>query len=297
MQRRKIVISCLSLLLTALALSSVSTPKAHAAVSSTVTLSGLGVYGFTDPLTLATVDGIGSGSTLTVTANLLAPASPSMQHNVTVGFKGDWMSSYQNASNAGPGSTLALTASQQASVTVSVTMPSTGGLTTYTWTVIICDGPSNAKTASCTTTTSGALYHPLAVYTGDQLSAAQASVTAASAIANVNGAITLVTGSFVHTPPPGATAAAGLIAQASTEMTLGSQSWKNGDYGGAKTHYQNALNDANAAAGSLTGQGGGVDEASLVNLVLGGTGIALIGVGALLAGLGVFFHYIRKPKP
>jgi hypothetical protein len=70
----------------------------------------------------------------------------------------------------------------------------------------------------------------------------------------------------------------------------------NGDYAGAKTHYQNALNDANAAAGSLTNQGGGVDNATLINLLLGGIGIALIGIGALLAGLGGFFYLRRKPK-
>jgi hypothetical protein len=77
---------------------------------------------------------------------------------------------------------------------------------------------------------------------------------------------------------------------------MGAQSWQNGDYAGAKTHYQNAVNNANAAAASLTNQGGGVDNATLLNLVLGGTGIALIGVGALFAGIGGFFYLRRKPK-
>jgi hypothetical protein len=294
MQRRKIVVSCLSLILVTLALSSISTPMAHAAVSSTVSLSGLGVNGFTDPLTGNMVDGIAASSTLTVTVAVLAPSSPTEQHNVTVGFKGDWMNSYQNATNANQGS-LTLTASQQATITIPVTMPSTGGLTAYSWTVIVCDGPVNSKTSPCSFTSSSSPYHSLAVYTSDQLSGAQAQVQANSAISNVNTELTLLTGAL-HTPPPGATAAAGQIAQANTEMSLGSQSWKNGDYSGAKTHYQNALNDANAAANSLTGQGGGVDEANLVNLILGGTGILLVGVGAILAGLGVFVRYMRKPK-
>jgi hypothetical protein len=295
MQRRKIVVSCLSLIFAALALSSISIPKAHAAVSSTVSLSGLGVNGFMDPLTGNTVDGIAAGSTLTVTVAVLAPSSPSEQHNVTVGFKGDWMNSYQNATNANSGNTLALTASQQASVTVSITMPSTGGLTAYSWTVIVCDGPANSKTSACSTTTSStSYYHSLAVYTSDQLSAAEASVQANNAIINVNSELAVITSSAAHNP--GVTAAAGQIAQANTETSLGKESWQNGDYSGAKTHYQNALNDANAAANSLTGQGGGTDEANLVNLVLGGTGIMLVGVGALLAGLGVFFRYMRKPK-
>jgi hypothetical protein len=295
MQRRKIVVSCLSLILATLAISSISTPKAHAAVSSTVSLSGLGVNGFTDPLTGNTVDGIAASSTLTVTVAVLAPSSPSEQHNVTVGFKGDWMNSYQNATNANQGS-LALTASQQATETIPVTMPSTGGLTAYSWTVIVCDGPVNSKTSPCSfTSSSSSPYHSLAAYTSDQLSAAQASVQAASTISNVNSELALITSSTLQ-KPAGTTAAAGQIAQANTELSLGKQSWLNGDYSGAKTHYQNALNDANAAAGSLTGQGGGVDEANLVNLVLGGTGIMLVGVGALLAGLGVFFRYMRKPK-
>ena len=299
-------------MLAALAISAISVPKAQAfASSTTVSLSGLGVSAFADPQTGNTVDGISSGSTLTVNVAILASSVvPSYQRNITVGFEGDWMSTYQNATNASPGSTLPLSNSQQASVTISVTMPSNGGLTAHSWSVAVWDGPSNSavsgscpfggngeRTPACNLFSyAGAGYHQLAIYTGDQLSAAQASVQAASTISSVSSAIALVTGSLVHTPPPGATAAAGQIAQANTEMSQGSQSWRNGDYGGAKNHYQNALNDANAAAGSLTGQGGGVDEANLVNLVLGGTGIALIGVGALLAGIGAFMHFRRKPK-
>jgi hypothetical protein len=296
MHRRKIVVACLSLILATLALSSVTTPKANAAVSSTVSLSGLGVSGFMDPFTSNVVDGISAGSTLTVTVAVLAPSSPSIQHNVTVGFKGDWMNSYQNASSANSGATLALTASQQATITISVTTPSTGGLTAYNWNVIVCDGPSNSKTDLCSSFTSSSTpYHPLAVYTSDQLSAAQASVQANSALGTLPSQSALLASGFARNP--GASTAAGQIAQANTEISLGSQSWKNGDYSGAKTHYQNALNDANAAEASLANQGGGTDTANLLNLILGGTGIMLIGVGALLAGLGAFVHYIRKPKP
>ena len=312
--QRKISIVCMSLMLAALAVSMVSIPKAHAFASSiNVSLSGLGVSGFTDPTTSATVDGIGAGSTLTVTVAIVANTfTPAYQRNITVGFKGDWMNQYQNASNASSSTTLALSSNQQGTATVSVTMPSTGGLTDHTWNVAVWDGAANSlngaacsignnpngPTAACDLIPySDAGYSQLAIYTSDQLSGAQANVQAASAISSVGSAITLVTGSLVHTPPPGATAAAGQLAQANTEMSLGSQSWRNGDYSGAKNHYQNALNDANAAANSLTSQGGGTDEANLVNLILGGTGIALIGVGALLAGLGAFVHYIRKPKP
>jgi hypothetical protein len=112
-------------------------------------------------------------------------------------------------------------------------------------------------------------------------------------IVSVNTAISNLR---LHTSTPGVTAASGQLAQAQTELALGSQSWSNGDYSGAKNHYQNALNSANAAAGSLTNQGGGVDNATLVNLILGSTGIALIGIGALFAGLGAFSYWRRKPK-
>jgi hypothetical protein len=305
MNRRKTLVSCLPLVIGILVLSAMTLPRANAFYSSppTVSLSGLGVSGFPDPTTGNTVDGIGAGSTLTVTVAIVAD-SAAYQRNITVGFEGDWMSHYQNASNASPSSTLPLTSNQQGTVTISISTPSTGGLTDHTWNVAIWDGAENSpSSAGCVPSNnpngagcdlisySSARYEPLAIYTSDQLSAAQISLQASSSIADVNTQL----GALVGTPP-GATAAAGQLAQANAEMSLGGQSWKNGDYSGAKTHYQNALNDANAAANSLTGQGGGVDEANLVNLVLGGTGIMLVGVGALLAGLGVFIRYMRKPK-
>jgi hypothetical protein len=311
MNRRKTLIAFLPLVLGALALSAISVPRAHSFTSSiTVSLGGLGVTGFTDPTTRAPVDGIGAGSTLTVTVAIVANSyTPAYQRNITVGFEGDWMSQYQNASNASPSSTLALSSAAQGTTTISVTMPSNGGLTDHTWNVAVWDGKANSlngatcsrgnnpdgPSAACDLISySDALYNQLAIYTGDQLSGAQAASQAANTIGNLPTTTTLLTGSYSHNP--GATAAAGQISQANTELALGSQSWRNGDYSGAKTHYQNALNDANAAANSLTGQGGGTDEANLVNLVLGGTGIMLVGVGALLAGLGVFFRYVRKPK-
>jgi len=79
-------------------------------------------------------------------------------------------------------------------------------------------------------------------------------------------------------------------------ISLGDQSWSNGDYGGAKSHYQNSLNDANAASSALTSGGGGSDTASITNQILNGVGIALFGVGSLMAGIAGFFYLRRKPK-
>jgi uncharacterized membrane protein len=269
----------------------------------------LSVSGFADPLTGTTVSGIANGAILTVNVYMVA-SNVVYQRNVTVGFKGDWMNTYQNATNTSP-KTLPLTAGQAATVTISVTMPTSGGITPHTWSVAVWNGVADSLNAagcapgnffiektppSCGTISNGnAGYSPLAIYTSDQLSAAQANTQEELAIANVNAAIGLITGGFVKTSPPGATAAAGQVAQASTEDLLGDQAWTNGDYSGAKNHYQNALNGANAAAASLAGQGG-ADNASLVNLILGGTGVALIGIGALFAGLGAFFYLRKKPK-
>ena len=307
MQSKKILIASLSVLLV-LALPAVSIPRAHAFTSTqSVTLNGLSVSGFTDPLTGTTVTGIATGAVLTVNVYLVA-SSVVYQRNVTVGYKGDWMNTYQNATTASSSSTLSLTAGQTATVTLSITMPTTGGITPHVWSVAIWDGASNSlnaascpngnleKSASCNLISNGSAgYSPLAVYTGDQLSAAQANVQAEAGITNVNAAIAIVTGGLLKSAPPGSTAAAGQIAQANSEDALGDQSWTNGDYAGAKNHYQNALNDANAAGASLAGQGGS-DNANLVNLLLGGVGVALIGIGGLFAGLGAFFYLRKKPK-
>ncbi len=322
MQRRKIIVACLSVLLVGLALPSI--PRAHAFLAfppTGVTFTGLGVSGFTDPVSGTTVDGIAAGSTLTVNVYLVASSGSALtqyQRNVTVGYKGDWMSAYQNATNANPTSTLSMTSGQVATVTISVVTPTTGGVAPHSWSVAVWDGASNSLNAATCLSQFDRGFNPdkqgsplavppacdlipttgfnsLAIYTSDQLSAAQANVAANNVIGNVQTQVTALSGGFLHNAPPGVTAAAGQLAQAQTELALGGQSWHNGDYSGAKSHYQNALNDANAAAASLTGQGG-ADSASLVNLLLGGTGLALIGIGALFAGLGAFFFLRRKPK-
>jgi hypothetical protein len=311
MQNKKILIACLSVLLV-LALPIASTPRAHAFTTTTpaVTVSGLSVSGFTDPLTGTTVSGIATGGTLTVSVYMVA-SNVVYQRNVTVGFKGDWMSTYQNASNASPSNTLSMAAGATATVTIPVIMPTAGGIVSHAWSVAVWDGASNSlnaaacssgnffseKTSACGTVSNGSAgYAPLAIYTTDQLSAAQANVQEENMIAAVTTQLGIITGGFAHNNPPGSTAAAGQLAQANTEDLQGDQAWTNGDYSGAKTHYQNALNNANAAAASLTGQGGGADNANLVNVILGGTGIALIGIGALFAGLGAFFYLRKKPK-
>jgi hypothetical protein len=79
-------------------------------------------------------------------------------------------------------------------------------------------------------------------------------------------------------------------------MNLGDQSWASGDFAGAKTHYQNSQNDANAALATQVNLGGSTTNAGIVSTILAGTGTALFGIGGLLAGIGGFFYLRRKPK-
>ena len=206
------------------------------------------------------------------------------------------MTSYQNATNANPTSTLSMTASQVATVTIAVVMPAQGSVALHSWSVAVWDGAQNSlNPAGCSPFNNGEKtppqcllipttgFHALAVYTGDQLAAAQAAFQAGNAIALVP--------STTSTP-----AAAGQLAQARTEQSLGTESWLNGDYAGAKTHYQNALNNANAAQASFTNLGGGSANAGIVSTILAGTGTAMFGLGGLLAGIGGFFYLRRRPK-
>jgi hypothetical protein len=290
MQNKKILVTCLSLLLVALALPTMSIPKGHAFHNGNITveLSGI-LLGVTDPLA-GTVNAAQAGSTVTVNV-LIQASSVTYQRNVTFGFKGDWMSQYQNAS----GSTTALLANQIGSATISVAMPSAGGprSPSHSWTVAVWDGAVNApnpapcptandpeKANSCQTTSPGT---QITVYTSDQFAALQTRLQASTSISRVPSTSNQPT-------------AAGQLAQANTERDLGDQSWINGDYSGAKTHYQNSLTDANAAQATFINLGGGSTNAGIISTILSGAGIAMFGVGGLLAGIGGFFYLRRKPK-
>jgi len=188
-------------------------------------------------------------------------------------------------------------------VSVSTAVLSTTGRIPHSWSLLVGDGPQNKPIPStcsgninaagnvCLIINGGAVE----IWSNDQISAAQAKFQANKQISNVDGALSTIRAIFGG-QTPGLTNAAGQLAQANTEISLGDQSWSNGDYGGAKSHYQNAVNDANAASNALTSGGGGSDTASITNQVLNGVGIALFGVGSLMAGLGGFFYLRRKPK-
>ncbi len=306
MQSKKIIVACISLLLVGLALPAINIagiPKAHGFHSgSSVTVSGLALASYSDPViqTLGDRDIATAGSTLTFNVAIFA-TSTVYQRNVTIGIKFDWMTSYQNASNAGPSNTLSLTANQQASVSISVAVPSASGPIDHNWSILLGMGPQNkAIGPSCsnndldtstslvcrTTTPTG--HPPLQIWSSDQAAAAQAKLQASTTIGTVTR--------YVSPISSAGTTAAGQLAQANTEIALGDTSWGTGDFSGAKTHYQNAANDANAAATSLTNLGGGSSNASIISTILAGTGTALFGIGGLLAGIGGFFYLRRRPK-
>ena len=293
MQRKRIIVASLSLLLVGLALPSTSIPRAHAFHTGTITVTlGNVLLGATDPLSPGTVTAAQASSTVSV--NIVIQASNVVyQRNVTFGFKGDWMSTYQNASS----NTTPLKANDVGSATISVTMPAAGGPRSppHTWTVAVWDGALNAlnpapctnandaeKANSCQTTSPGP---SLTVYTSDQFSALQTRLQASKTIDEVPNAVSL------DQPT-----AAGQLAQAKTERDLGDVSWSNGDYSGAKTHYQNSLNDANAAQATFVNLGGGSTNANIVGTILAGVGTAMFGIGGLLAGIGGFFYLRRRPK-
>jgi len=297
MQRRKIAVACLSLLLVGLALPTTNINKAHAFTNgnNTVTISNV-LTGFSSP-TVGSGTVAQAGSTITVTVVIQASAPPpsslSYQRNVTIGFKGDWMTSYQNAS------IITLTAGQIGSTTLSIVLPPASSISpNHSWNVQLWDGPATGPVSNCTPGDGNDpknCFIPLtfggviSFLTADQYSAAQArnaALTALSSVVIPGTGIILISNQ----------AAVAQLTQASAELKAGDQSWTNGDFAGAKTHYQNSQTNVNNALQTQYNLGGSQQNASIVSVILGGAGTAMFGLGGLLAGIGGFFYLRRRPK-
>src|SRR2546428_3171095 len=299
MQRRKIAVACLSLLLVGLALPTTNINKAHAFTNgnNTVTISNV-LTGFASPTSgSGTVAQAGSTITVIVVVQAGAPQPPpstlNYQRNVTVGFKGDWMASYQN------GSIITLAPGQIGSTTLSIVLPSANSISpNHSWNVQLWDGPATGLVSSCTPgdgndpkncfipLTFGGVIRFL---TADQYSAAQARKAALTRLSSVvipGTSIILISNQ----------AAVAQLTQASAELKAGDQSWTNGDFAGAKTHYQNSQTNVNNALQTQYNLGGSQQNASIVSVILGGAGTAMFGLGGLLAGIGGFFYLRRRPK-
>jgi hypothetical protein len=290
MQRRKIVIASLSLLIVGLALPAINVPQAHAFMTNSISVTVGGILRNAQDPSTGFVNAAQAASTINVNVAIMASGfTPTYQRNVTFGFKGDWMNNYQNVSGS---STTPLQSNQVGSGTISVAIPSTGtgpGTPAHTWAITVWDGPANTligvsctgaaeKTPACVTFNNAG--PALTFYTSDQFNALQ------------NRQQVTTTSGFSTSGNP---TAAGQVAQANTELTLGDNAWKNGDYAGAKGHYQNSLNDLNAAEQSLVNLGGSSANASIVQALLQGAGYAMFGLGGLLAGIAGFL-YLRRRK-
>jgi hypothetical protein len=296
MQTKKILVVALSLALVALALPTTNINKAHAFTSGNNSFSISNVT-----TNFASPNGQGSGtvaqsaSTVTVTVTIQASNfnNPAYQRNVTVGFKGDWMSQYQNAS------VMTLTMNQIGSTTISVALPSVNALSpNHSWNIEVWDSPLNTNVAACQGNDSSEQYRgsgsanacfslssgSVSILTSDQYAAAESRNIANTLIGSIN--LAGVTNS----------AAQAQLAQASAELSLGDQSWRGGDFSSAKTHYQNSQNDANSALATAYNLNGGSQNASIVQAIMQGTGYVLIGIGILLGGFGAFMYFRRRPK-
>ena len=289
MQRRKIVIATLSLLLVGLSLSSANINKAHAFTTGVYSVEmGNILTGANLPGGLGGGPIAASGSTITVTTTIQASSfnTPAYIRNVTIGFLGDWMTAYQNAS------ILALSTNAIGSQIISVTVPTVSAISLdHTWSVKIWDGPAtglvgtcsggdvgNERATGCTVIRSSTV----TIVTGDQYAAAQARNTAKTTLNNV----------FALSN----SAAQAQLDQANAEIALGDSSWSSGDFANAKTHYQNAQTDTNNALATAYNLNGGSANAGIVSVIESGTGILLFGIGGLLAGFGGLMYLRRKPK-
>lgn len=266
-------------------------------------LTGTVEQGYSDRI-LGTVDAAREGSTVNFNVMIVAGDVPG-QRNITVGVKFDWMNSFANASNAGPGQTLPLQASQAAFLTVSTTTPILSGansglnMATHSWELRVWSTAANTAVyySDCPHTPfelSGCVSRGrsnFAIYSNAQADGVLAREEANSKIGILTSAL-----SGLNELPPGAATAISDLSQARAELSAGDTSYSNRDFATAKTHYSNALSKVNSAASSLSSTGGGVDSANLVNLLMGGTGFLLAGVGVLLAGIGGFFYLRRRSK-
>jgi len=296
--KHKKIASILAIAVLSLATPFFSMPRAHAFDDNTA-VGITGTQRYSDPFFgFSTVTSARDGSVVTFNVLLQASsvATPNTgQRNVTVGVKFDWMTSWTNASNANPSSTLAVMPNQDVTVSVSVTLPSLTGTTAgynlvlHSWQVLIASGalnsvnacPSHTGLQGCVFESGGSF----AIYSGDQLDGMDARRAAEEKFQYLS----TISGFAIG---PGFAKLAADLSQAQAERDLGNTAYAAGNFGQARTHYQNALNLANSAASALSGG----DAATYTNVLLGGIGIFLLGVGVFIAGFGGFWYALRRPK-
>jgi hypothetical protein len=310
-QRRKFAAAILAVLLFGI-IAPMAIPRGHADdYNETLTSSGYVIRNHYDPYLGSYVSAIKSGNTLEITVVFQADSSV-MQRNVSMGIKFDYMTSFQNSSMASPQSPYTIFANQIAYLTLNYTIPNlTGGysglnLSPHSFIVEVWNGPSGQTwTNGCGYGYTeefygyvGVVYKYLgschefynggiAIYSSAQTSATLADQQAAAEITALDNSL-----HSVLQAPPGSSNAVAMLASASVQLSLGDTAYSNGDFSGAQTDYQNALNDANAAQSSLATTGGGTDTATLTSIWIETVAILFGGIGALLVGF-AGFKYLR----
>lgn len=291
--KHKKIASLLAIAVLSLATPFFSIPRVHA-FSDTVTWSLTGVQNYSDPL-LGSVVSAREGSIVTFTV-VIESSSTIGPRNFTVGARFDWMPSYVNASGANPGDTLEVSADQDVTVTLSITLPPLSGTTagynlyTHDYFVRVWSGPLNSPTDCSGTALRGcfsASSGNFAIYSNVQADGLAAREQANERISYLSPAL-----GFGFVLVPGQAKAASDLAQAQAERDLGNTNYAARDFGAARTNYQNALNLANSAAAALAGG----DGATYTNVLFNGIGWLLIGVGVFIAGFGGFWYLLRRPK-
>ncbi len=304
MQHKKLA-SLLSIAVLWLAAPFFAVPSAHA-FHSTVDVEHTGwlVQSTFDNFLGTTVDAVREGSTLNFQVKITA-SSTVFQRNLTVGVRPDWATTFTNATNARPTSTLSLQANEFTIVTVPLTIPTLTGasanlnMAPHRWDVRVWntakDSSATGQLGDCNLHQNTAPYFGcdsesrsnLAIYSNDQADGVRARIEANSKTTSLENVL-----SSLLELPPGAGRAASDVSTAKAELSLGDTSYAAGDFAAAKTHYTSALNLANSAAGALSGG----DSADFTNLLLNGTGWLLGGVGVFIAGFGSFWYLRKKPK-
>jgi len=276
-----------------------------------MTSSGYVIRNHSDSYLGTTVNAIKAGSTLQINVVFQADSSVAPR-NVSLGIKFDWMTSFANSTMASPQSPYTVFANQIAYLTLSFTIPNLSGnyaglnLNPHSFNVEVWNGASGSTwTYGCGLGYTNEVYGyvgtvykylgschefyavEVGVYSDQQASAVLADQQAATEISSLQTSL-----HSVLQAPPGSSNAVALLAQASVQLSLGDTAYANGDFNGAATDYQNALNDANAAQGSLATTGGGTDTATLTSIWIETVAVLFGGIGALLVGF-AGFKYLR----
>lgn len=246
---------------------------AAAAVQATPTWQGFAYHGY-DSFYGTTISGFTAGSTATLTltvSNTFADYLNVTGAKVVFDWNGNYSGSYSTSSP------YRINGDAVLPVTISFTVPAT---TTATNLVLHSYSWSLNYTRSSTPTN-----HQQSFGFGDQFAVISSDqATALTSLQQIpSGAFC---GSFRTVE--GST----LCQQSTQQLSLANNLYQAGDFANAKNDYQTALNDWNQAVSADKSTGGNLELSTTVQ----GWGFLLLGIGALVAGLGGILYAIKRPR-